>query len=57
MEKAMVRLCLCSPCGSTVEQISTCSLWKGPHAGAGGCLKEVVTPSEAHAGAGSWQDL
>ena len=27
------------------------------HAGAGGCLKEAVTPWEAHAGAGSWQDL
>jgi len=24
-----------------VEQISTRSLWKGPHAGAGGCLKEA----------------
>ncbi|KAM7076250.1 alpha-2,8-sialyltransferase 8E isoform 2-T2 [Ciconia maguari] len=29
----------------------------GPHAGAGGCLKEAVTPWEACAGAGSWQDL
>jgi len=26
-----------------VEQISTCSLWKGLHTGAGGCLKEAVT--------------
>ena len=26
-----------------MEQISTCSPWKGPHAGAGGCLKEDVT--------------
>jgi len=26
-----------------VEQISTSSPWKGPHAGAGGCLKEAVT--------------
>jgi len=25
-----------------VEQISTCSPRKGPHAGAGGCLKEAV---------------
>ena len=30
---------------------------EGPHTGAGGCLKEAVTPWEAHAGAGSWQDL
>ncbi|GAB0190707.1 EH domain-containing protein 4 [Grus japonensis] len=29
----------------------------GPHAGAGGCLKEAVTLWEARAGAGSWQDL
>ena len=34
----------CSPWRSMVEQISTCSPWKGPHAGAGGCLKEDVTP-------------
>jgi len=40
-----------------VEQISTCSPWKGPHTGAGGCLKEAVTPWGAHAGAGSCQDL
>jgi len=40
-----------------VEQISTCSLWKGPHPGAGGCLKEAVTLWGACAGAGSWQDL
>jgi len=25
-----------------VEQIPTCSPWKGPHDGAGGCLKEAV---------------
>jgi len=37
--------------------MSTCSPWKGPHARAGGCLKEAVTPWEAHAGAGSCQDL
>jgi len=36
---------------------STCSPWKGPHAGAGGCLKEAVTPWGARAGAGSWLDL
>ena len=36
---------------------STCSPWKGPHAGAGGCLKEAVTPWGVCAGAGSWQDL
>ncbi|XP_027506852.1 suppression of tumorigenicity 5 protein isoform X5 [Corapipo altera] len=29
----------------------------GPHARAGGCPKEAVTPWEAHAGAGSWKDL
>ncbi|XP_052638482.1 uncharacterized protein LOC128139721 isoform X2 [Harpia harpyja] len=29
----------------------------GPHAGAGGCPKEAVTPWEACTGAGSWQDL
>jgi len=29
---------------SMVEQISTCSLWKGPHVRAGGCLKKAVTP-------------
>jgi len=40
-----------------VEQISTCSPWKGPHARAGGCLKEAATPWEACTGAGSWQDL
>jgi len=40
-----------------VEQISTCSLWKGPQAGAGGCLKEAVTLWGAHAEAGSCQDL
>ncbi|XP_032546009.1 suppression of tumorigenicity 5 protein isoform X3 [Chiroxiphia lanceolata] len=28
-----------------------------PHARAGGCPKEAVTPWEAHAGAGSWKDL
>jgi len=28
-----------------------------PHARAGGCLKEAVTPWEARAGAGSCQDL
>ena len=27
------------------------------HGGAGGCPKEAVTPWEARAGAGSWQDL
>jgi len=40
-----------------VEQISICSPWKGPHTGAGGCLKEAVTPWGARAGAGSCQDL
>jgi len=39
------------------EQISTCSLRKGPHAGAGGCLKEAVTLWGAHARADSCQDL
>ncbi|XP_051659832.1 DENN domain-containing protein 2B isoform X5 [Manacus candei] len=29
----------------------------GPHARAGGCPKETVTPWEAYAGAGSWKDL
>ncbi|GAB0175634.1 hypothetical protein GRJ2_000028600 [Grus japonensis] len=29
----------------------------GPHTRAGGCLKEAVTPWEAHVGASSWQDL
>ena len=29
----------------------------GPHAGAGGCPEDAVTPWEARAGAGSWQDL
>jgi len=29
---------------STVERISACSPWKGPHAGAGGCPEEAVTP-------------
>jgi len=56
--KTMVRQAVpCSPWRSKVEQISTCSPWKGPHARAGGCLKEAVTPWGAHAGAGSWQDL
>jgi len=40
-----------------VEQISTCSPWKGPHTGAGGCLKEAVTLWGAHTGAGSSQNL
>jgi len=40
-----------------VEQISTCSPWKGPHTGTGGCLKEAVTPWGVGAGAGSCQDL
>jgi len=43
----------CSPWRSMEEQISTCSPWKGPYAGAGGCLKEAVTLWGAHAGAGS----
>jgi len=30
---------------------------KGPHARAGGCPKEAVTPCRACAGAGSWQGL
>ena len=56
--KTMVRQAVpCSPWRSMVEQISTCSPWKGPHAGAGECLKESVTPWGARAGAGSWQDL
>jgi len=42
---------------SMVEQITTCSPWKGPHDRAGGCLKEAVTPWGARAGAGSGQDL
>jgi len=40
-----------------VEQISTCSPWKGPHATAGGSLKEAVTPWGACTGAGSCRDL
>jgi len=40
-----------------VEQISTCSPWKGPHARAGGCLKEAGTPWGPRTGAGSCQDL
>ena len=40
-----------------MEQISTCSPWKGPHAGASECLKEVVTLWGSCAGAGSCQDL
>ena len=40
-----------------MEQISTCSPWKGPHIGAGGCLKEAVTPWGACAGVVSCQDL
>jgi len=32
------RLCLFNPWRSTVEQISICSLSKGPHTGAGGYL-------------------
>jgi len=50
------RLSPCSPWRSTVGQRSTCSLG-GPHAGAGGCPKEAVTPWKAHIGAGSCQDL
>jgi len=40
-----------------VEQMSTCSLWKGPHARAGGCLKETVTLWGPHPGSGSCQHL
>jgi len=40
-----------------VEQISICSLWKGPHARAGECLKEAVTLRRHCAGAGCWQDF
>ena len=40
-----------------MEQISTCSPWKGPHTRAGGCLKEAVTPRGACDGTGSCQDL
>ena len=40
-----------------MEEISTCSPWRGPHAGADVCLKEVVTPWGACTGAGSCQDL
>jgi len=29
----------------------------GPHAGAGGYLKEAVNPWGVHAGGGSWQDM
>jgi len=37
VEQTMVRQAVpCSPWRSMVEQISTCSLWKGPHARAGG---------------------
>jgi len=58
MMKTMVRQVVpCSPWRSTVEQISTCSPWKGFHAGAGGCLKEAVTPWSARAGAGFCPDL
>jgi len=40
-----------------MEQISTCTPWKGPHAGVGGYLKEAVTPWGDCTGAGSCQDL
>jgi len=40
-----------------VEQMSTCSPWKGLHTGAGGCLKEAVTPRGTRAGAGFCQNL
>jgi len=36
---------------------ATCSPWKGPHAGAGGFLKEAVTLWRARAGADFCQDL
>jgi len=39
------------------KQISTCSLWRGPRAGADVCLKKAVILWRARAGAGSWQDL
>jgi len=55
MEQTMVRQAV--PLQPMVEQISTCSLWKGPHARAGGGLNEDVTLGEAHAAAGSCQDL
>ena len=34
------RLCPCSPWNSMVEQTTMCSLWKGPHARAGGWMPE-----------------
>ena len=56
--QTMVRqLCTCSPWSSTVEQRSACGLWSTPHWHRGMCLKKAVTPGEACAGAGSWQDL
>lgn len=50
------QLCPCSPWRLKGEQRFTCSP-RRIHARAGGGLKEAVTPWEAHAGAGSWQDL
>jgi len=40
-----------------VEQIPTCSPWKGPYARARGYLKEAETLGGAHDGAGHCQDL
>ena len=44
--------------GLTLEKfMEDCLLWEGPHTGTGGGPKDAVTPWEARAGAGSWQDL
>jgi len=55
VRKTMVRQAV--PLQPMEVQISTCSLWKGPHAGAGECLKEAVSLLGTCAGAGSCQDL
>jgi len=50
MMKTMVRQVVRpQPVDITVEQRSTCSPGKRPHAGTGGCLKEAVTPWGARA--------
>ncbi|GAB0208746.1 epimerase family protein SDR39U1 [Grus japonensis] len=61
VEKAMVRQAVplqpMEDDGMMMEQIFPCSPWRTPRWSRWRHLKEAGTPWEAHAGAGSWQDL
>jgi len=57
MEKTVVRQAVLAAHGGPWWSRYPPAAHGGPHAGAGGCLKEAVTPWGARAGAGSCQDL